>query len=61
MSDSSAALIGAGRLGAQIAAALALAGVRVRVHDHSEFTRQRARENIRGTLLVHEVCVRWHV
>ena len=49
-----AALVGVGRLGSQIAATLALAGVRVRVHDHSEFTRQRAIENIRGSLCVHE-------
>ena len=49
-----AALVGVGRLGSQIAATLALAGARVRVHDHSEFTRQRAIENIRGSLCVHE-------
>jgi hypothetical protein len=48
------AVIGAGRMGASIAGALALNGARVAVHDRSDFDRKKGLEIMRADMKQHE-------
>jgi 3-hydroxyacyl-CoA dehydrogenase len=48
------AVIGAGRMGASIAGALALNGARVAVHDRSDFDRKKGFEIMRADMKQHE-------
>lgn len=48
------AVVGAGRMGASIAGALALSGARVAVYDRSDFDRKKGLEIMRADMRQHE-------